>query len=377
MGLGGFAVREVSRLRVRAEFGALRGFVSWAAAIVIAMAAIGGAVIAVLTAMPSLGLPTELVWSAAIAPLMGTLFLLRAVSQGFGRVFDAQAPTDLLRPAAMVLALGVAMVFAFPVTVDGVLILLVAANALSLSLAVIAVLRIFAKDVPAEPKLYSRSDWIRCATPFFGTTVLIMLHAELNTLLLGWLSSPVETGLFQPVLRFVPVMVIAVYAVNVPLAPRISELWEQGETERLKHVVGLATISVTMVTGATCAALLVLAPWILSAFGMAFTANVPALLWLAVAQVFGAGCGPVAILLNMTGHQRQATVSLSVAVVINFALGLWLIPQLGAYGAAIAMSASICAWNILMLREVIRTLGFDPSLVGSARRIGRLWIRDA
>ena len=127
-------------------------------------------------------------------------------------------------------------------------------------------------------------------------------------------------------------MIIAVYAINMPLTPRISELWEQGEKQRLESIVGLATITTTSATAATCAVLLLLAPWILLAFGEAFTVNSPALLWLAVAQIFSTGCGPVANLLNMTGHQKQTSVSLSVAVATNFALGLWLIPHADAHG---------------------------------------------
>ena len=80
-------------------------------------------------------------------------------------------------------------------------------------------------------------------------------------------------------------------------------------------------------------------------------------------------------MLNMTGHQTQAATSLLVALVANFALGIWLIPQHGAYGAAIAMSAGICVWNVLMMCEVRRRLGFDPSIVGAIRRIGEWRMR--
>lgn len=367
LGLGGFAVREVSRLNIRAQFGALKGFVAWAAVIVLAAAATGGAAIAGLAALPDLALPPELAWGVAIVPPMAMLILLRGVSQGFGKVFDAQAPTELVRPATMVLALGAALIFAFPLTVDGALILLIAANAIALSLAGLAVLRTLARDVPDGPMVFYGSEWTRNAALFFGVGVLATLQAELNTLLLGWLSGPLETGLFQPVLRFAPVMLIAVQAVIMPLTPRVSELWEQGETARLKQVVGLATITTTAAVVVTCAALLVLAPWLLSAFGPAFTANVPALVWLAAAQIFNAACGPVAMILDMTNHQRFTMWSLAASIAANILIGVWLIPQQGAYGAAIAMALSIFVWNLLMLVSVRRKLGFDPSLVGAVR----------
>ena len=71
--------------------------------------------------------------------------------------------------------------------------------------------------------------------------------------------------------------------------------------------------------------------------------------------------------LKMTDHQTQAATSLLAA---NFGLGIWLIPQHGTYGMAIAMSAGICVWNGLMMYEVRRRLGFDPSFVCAICRIG-------
>jgi len=367
LGLGGFAVREVSRLRVHAQFGVLRGFVGWSTGIVLIAAAIGGGVIAVLTAMPDLALPPEFAWGAAIVPLIAILLLLRGFSQGFGQVFYAQAPTELVRPAAMVVALAVASIFALPITTGGVLLLLVAAYVLASTLASVAIIRTMTKTTPREPKQYHRYQWIRNAAPFFAVGGLATLQLELNTLLLGWLSTPVETGLFQPVLRFAPIMLIAVQAVNVPLTPRISELWERGEMERLRHVVRLATITTTGAAVATCAALLLLAPWILSAFGAAFTANVPALMWLAAAQILNVACGPNATLLDMTDHQRFTMWSLVASIAANIVVGVWLIPLHGAHGAAIAMALGIIVLNILMLIAVRHKLGFDPSLVGAIR----------
>jgi O-antigen/teichoic acid export membrane protein len=334
---------------------------------VFAGAAIGGAALAGFASLSDLGLPHELAWSAAIVPAMALLILWRSVSQGFGRVFDAQAPIELFRPGATVFALSAALVLAFPLTPDGALILLIAAYAIALALAGFALLRTLGGHVPRGPRTYRNAEWFRSATPFFGISVLAALQAELNTLLLGWLAGPVETGLFQPILRFAPIMLIAAHAVAMPLTPRISELWEQGETARLKHIVRRATFTTTAGAVVTCAALILLAPWLLSAFGAAFTANVTALMWLAAAQIFNAACGPIATLLDMTDHQRFTMWSLLGFIAANTLVGLWLIPDYGAYGAAIAMALGIVVRNVLMLIAVWRKLGFDPSLIGSIR----------
>lgn len=366
LGLGGYAVREVSRLVARAEFGAVKGFVLAAVLVVFVAAATSGAVVAGMTALSRFDLPVELHWSLALTPLMAMVLLLRGVSQGFGRVFDAQAPTELVRPTAMVLVLGIALVFAVPINPSQTLMLLAVANVLALMLAVFVVGRVLANLARGKVKVYQAREWVRGAMPFLGTVVLATILLEMNTLMLVWLSGPKETGLFQPVLRMSMLMLIGAQAVIVPLSPRISELWEHGETERLRGVVRTATITFALTTIGICIVILLLAPWLLAAFGKAFTAGVPALALLAAAKIFSAACGPVAQLLDMTNHQRLSMFCLIPSILANFVVGYWLIPELGAYGAAIAMASNIVIWNVLMVIMVRRKLGFDPSLVGIA-----------
>jgi len=164
---------------------------------------------------------------------------------------------------------------------------------------------------------------------------------------------------------------IGLDAVGMRYSPRVSELLELGEIKHLVRITRLVTMTTTFVAIVICSSILLLAPWLLGAFGKAFTANVAALGWIAAAQVFNAACGPVGMLLSMSGHQSKALFGRAVALATNVALGLWLIPQDGAHGAALAMAGGIVVWNLLMLLSVRRHLGFDPSLLGVLIRYTR------
>jgi O-antigen/teichoic acid export membrane protein len=227
----------------------------------------------------------------------------------------------------MVLVLSIILAFAFPVLPNDVLKLLVLANIFALSLAFLLVYRAMDEVVPSAHLEYHIPEWFKGTAPFFGIGILAALHAEISTLMLGWLSGSEETGLFQPMRRLVPIMFIAGQAINVPLAPRISELWERGEKARMIRTVRTATLTMTIAVVITCGALLLLAPWIFAAFGPEFTVNLAALGWLAAAQIFSASCGSGGVLLNMTGHQTLAAKALLGAVLANFLLCWWLIPN--------------------------------------------------
>ena len=112
--------------------------------------------------------------------------------------------------------------------------------------------------------------------------------------------------------------------------------------------------------------LLDLAGFVLSMFGDSFTAASGALRILLLGQLVNAATGSVGSLLTMTGHERAAAVVLAVAAAAQIALGLVLIPRLGAEGAALANTASLVGWNAVMAVLVWKKLGIVPSVL--ARR---------
>jgi O-antigen/teichoic acid export membrane protein len=367
LGLGPLAVREVARLSVRAEWGRLRGFLRFSTRSVLAASALAAAVIVALALATPLFGPSfrgAVALAAPLAPLLALLAVFRGQCQGFGRVVAAQAPGELLRPALMVAALGLLFAMAGAAAPRAYIILAIGAALAGTAAAALTQWRIVATMVPAAPPMMAPREWSGAATPFLALAIAGILQGEVNTLLLGWLVGPTEAGLFQPLARLAPVMLIGMQAVSMRYGPRVSELWAQGDTAQLIRVTRMVTVTTTLFAAATCAAILLLAPWILGIFGKAFTANAAALGWIAAAQMFSVACGPAGLLLTMSGHPSRALAGHLAGLSVNVALGLWLIPQHGAHGAAQAMAGGTVVLNLVMLVGVRRHLGFDPSLAG-------------
>ena len=68
-------------------------------------------------------------------------------------------------------------------------------------------------------------------------------------------------------------------------------------------------------------------------------------------------CGPVAVVLNMTGKQTLAIRALGVAAAMDVVLLVVLVPNFGLTGAASATAVCTLIWNASMLIYVRRDLG--------------------
>ena len=73
-------------------------------------------------------------------------------------------------------------------------------------------------------------------------------------------------------------------------------------------------------------------------------------------QIFNACAGPAVLLLNMTGHQRDAAKIMAFGAMLNLGLNAILITNMGTQGAAIATIITTLLWNIAAALVVWRRL---------------------
>jgi len=370
LGTESLAVREVARLLTQNDWPGLKGFLGTTRFAVIAAGLIGALLWVVIAVFV---LPERrngawieyAVFAALIFPLIALNLQTQAVLRGYGLVAISQIPQVILRPFVLVAFLSMAWISSWQIGPGTYLSAVFLANliALSLGLFVLHSTTTMLREVAAEtPRIGMLAQ---AATPFMMIGLLGVLLGEINTLMLMWWGNAEQTGLFQPLARITPLLMLSMQAISVRYAPRITELWTAGETTRLTDVTRKVTLTTTGFTALSAAALLFLAEPVLGLFGREFTVNAHALWWLAGAQVVNAACGPAGLLLTMSGHASRAVGPQVLGLAVNLALGALLIPERGAEGAAIAMAGGITAWNLAMLVLVVRRVGFDPSLFGS------------
>ena len=72
----------------------------------------------------------------------------------------------------------------------------------------------------------------QAATPFMMIGLLGVLLGEINTLMLMWWGNAEQTGLFQPLARITPLLMLSMQAISVRYAPRITETLDGGRKPR-------------------------------------------------------------------------------------------------------------------------------------------------
>jgi O-antigen/teichoic acid export membrane protein len=353
-GFGRLAVREVARYGTDGSGNRLAAFIGASLpAVIVLSATIGGMLVlaAVGGLVPEAYRTSLLVCGLAVLP-MAMLQLQRGIAQGLGRVASAQLPGEVLRPALLACFLAAIAATQQSLVPQGYVGAFAAAALVALVLSLPWTfrgtrIRATARSDPAEGRRLRLE-----ALPFFGIALLAILLGEINTLLLGWLATPHEAGLFQPVARFVPLMALPVQAASMRFAPRISELWARGDQHEIRRLSRIFTYTTLVLTILVSLAIGLGGPWLMAAFGPEFALSA-SLLWIAgAAQVISAACGPAGTLLTMGGRTRAAIAAQLAGLATNLVIGIWLIGDYGAMGAAIAMAGGTVAWSIAMLVSV-------------------------
>ncbi len=363
------AAREVARFQTLKDTAGLKGFLRAIRRAVLATALVGALLWWWIgpAFWPS---DAETPWQgtavfvAIVFPLAAWTLQTQGILRGFGLVAGAQVPLLVVRPLVVLAFLTTAWMLAWDIRPVDYMLAVVVGGTLALLLATVILRQTKARleDGPATSP--ATVPLVRAAAPFLAVSVIGILGGEINTVLLTVWTTTEQTGLFQPIARITPLLVLATQAVGVRYGPRIAELRTAGETERLALVTRQVTLATTGFTVLAAAVLLTFAKPILGLFGPEFAAVSRALWWVAAAQIVNGACGPVGLLLSMSGRASRTVGPQLFGLVVNLGVAAWLIPSMGAEGAAIALAAGIVCWNVAMLISVRRHLGEDPSLWG-------------
>nr|WP_317057583.1 oligosaccharide flippase family protein [Roseovarius sp. W115]MDV2931249.1 oligosaccharide flippase family protein [Roseovarius sp. W115] len=339
LGLNGLAVREVARLRLRDDGAAEKAFIRFAVLVTLAGALIAASLA---TYFVHDSLQGNAFWIALIAPTIALMLVFRGVAAGRNRLILSMAPLDVFRPAFFLVAISL-------LGIAGSVQRAIAFNAVAFVLALIVVTVLLWRSNTTRTKVTPpRAGLLKEALPFFLSGVFFSLQSEMMVLMLTAMSTSDQTGIFQVAFRLSTLLLVVRQAIDVPLSPRFATLWEEGKTAELERLACLSAVI------STAAALVILVSFVLLAgpltglFGPEFQAAQVSLVILASAQAAFVAAGPLPALLNMADRAGAVTWAMAVAQMVQFGLGFALIPTLGSFGAAIAMSAAILVWALGM-----------------------------
>jgi O-antigen/teichoic acid export membrane protein len=191
---------------------------------------------------------------------------------------------------------------------------------------------------------------LRRAWPFALAAVLAALQIRLSLILLERMTSAAEVGQYAAASRFVEAGRMLPNALFGALFPALSAL--SSDPAALNRVFQRAMLGLTAYGIVFGIGALLLAGWLIHlTYGAQFDQAVFVLIFLAWALLPGLLKSGRVLYCYALGQEDYVNRVMAVTLVIQFALGLWLIDRHGAAGAALALIVTECVALILLWRR--------------------------
>lgn len=213
---------------------------------------------------------------------------------------------------------------------------------------------------PATPwPTLAREFWAYTAPRAIARVTQTALKRS-DIVLVAALASPAEAALYTAATRFIVVGQLFVQAVQQALAPHLSALFARDERSAANSVFQAATLWSVTASWPFYLALAGFSPLLMGVFGDGYGVASDVVLVLSLTMLLATACGPVDSVLLMAGRSWLSLRNSTVALGVNIALNLVLIPLDGIRGAAIAWSVAIVVRNLQPLLQVRRHLAMWP-----------------
>ncbi len=223
-------------------------------------------------------------------------------------------------------------------------------------------------EAPRAEARVGREFW-RFASPRALTSVIQMAMQRLDIVLVGALAGAVPAAIYTAATRFIVVGQMGNNAISTAAQPSLAVSIAERDRHGTNHIYQTSTAWLMALTWPLYLTLALFGGTFLAVFGPGYGSGAPVLVLLSLAMVVATGFGMVDMLLSMAGHTSWNLGNAVLALAVQVALDLVLIPSHGILGAAIGWSASIVTRNAAALLQVglaLRLHPFGPATATSA-----------
>jgi O-antigen/teichoic acid export membrane protein len=357
------------------QVGIANGLMARALVIIVGSLAVSSAAIALIGFIPGLNDKTPewlplCVATALLSMALGWSEFASGAFRAKSKLVSALLPRDVIWRAVVIVAVGV--MYLMHVETDAVTATFITAGLLLLATLPQAValardtLRLERTPLTAEQK----AEFTQVTLGLWGATSIPPALAQVSTLLVATILGPEAAGAVFVADRTTRLVLLALTGINQALAPEISSAFYSGDRNHVQRITSLTALGASAVALTTLVAFLFLGPFILSIFDPAYaTPQTHTILMIfAIGASFAAACGPIELLLQLTGLQNQLMKILLIFNAIGLVITAIATYMFGPIGSATSIAGTWIAWNIIAVMIAKRRIGVDPSLLGLISR---------
>ncbi len=213
----------------------------------------------------------------------------------------------------------------------------------------------------AEPE-YERKRWLSVSFTLFIISLITLALKRLDVLFISVYLGNTHAGIYAAAAMISSFVPFGLTVVDYVFTPRISELHENHQHEKLQAMISTSSRIIFIITLPVALGTIIFGKYLLGIFGTAFIASYLPLIILTIGQLVNAWTGMVAAMMTMTGNQRTFLALYLLAGVLDVALNFCLVPSFGMIGAATASAVSLASLNLAMYFIVKKKLGIKASL---------------
>ena len=345
LGLTPVLVRNVAAYKAQERWAELRGIVRRSNQVVLAMSIVLIAVAAALELLLVQSDPTvqqPFLIGLTLVPLLALSTIRLSTLQALGHVVLARLPETIVAPAVFLASVVAAeSLIGGSFSPSWAIGLQAAATLLAFGLGVILLLRRMPEQATiAVPQFHTRA-WARSATPLLLVSGLSAVNLYVGVIALGATSDAAEVGVYGVASRIAVLTSFLAVAAMYALMPRTARLHATGEFEQLRRLLPRSARLVLLASSPAAVAFFLFPGAFLGLFGAEFaTGGETVLRILVVGEFLKLVLGYGAMVLMMTGIERQVLKGAALGAAASVVLVAALVPTYGAEGAAIALAVS-------------------------------------
>ncbi len=209
---------------------------------------------------------------------------------------------------------------------------------------------LFDKKVKAK-SVYNKI--LSFSIPLMFAAILWSLMGQIDTLMLGGLSTSVQVGIYNAAFPTAFLLTLVLSSTEMIFMPLSSEMFAKNLMKEIRSVFNVVTKWMFSITFPLLLLMVFFSKPILRIlFGAEYVTGATALSILAVGFFVASAVGPTGSTLQTLGKTKILLMNNIAILGIDIALNLYLIPIYGIIGAATATAIAFSLWNILTLIEV-------------------------
>jgi O-antigen/teichoic acid export membrane protein len=353
-GIPTLIIRETSKYLTNNDFGLLKGVLLWSSRTIITcliFIQIGALFVSLFIGNKVNELYTHtFYWGLCFLIFIALGALVNSVLKGLNKVILGQLTENIIIPAGLlIIVLFVNKIYNKELCASDVMLAHSVAAIFAFVIGIVFLIINVPRQLIFIDPLYMKRKWLSSAFPIAVVNGVGILNNWISIIVIGLFINEDKIGIYRVALQASFLSSSGLQVVNIVLAPQFAQLYAKKNWTVLQEIVTLGA-RVALIINILITIVFVI--WgrqlLYSIYGKEFIFGYYPLLILLLGQFFNSLTGSVALLLNMTDHEKLTFRVSIITIIINIFLNFLFSYYWNITGAAIASTLSIIISNSIL-----------------------------